>query len=557
MKDICLPFPYDLGIFNRWSQHRLVSTLARTTWHSIAPALCTVLTLFISAPDKSYATSLQLLDIPPAIVTLHSGQVTGVINQGVESFKGIRYAQAPVGSLRWRAPQPPLHWTGVHQASAYGHNCMQVPFAADAAPLESHYSEDCLFINIWRPEKRTHDKLPIMVWIHGGGFVNGGSSSAIYSGVEFAKRDVILISFNYRLGRFGYFAHPALTQEDADHGLFGNYGMMDQLIALRWIQRNAQAFGGNPRNVTLFGESAGGAAIINLLNSYSIAGLFHKAIIESGGGRNLMGQGFSLQQAEQMGAAFAASKQIHPVDRSALIALRNLPAEQVLSGLNLGSLDKTNFPGPIIDGHMIRAEPHQNYSSGFLYPIPLIIGANDKEFHSSNAVKSVNEAISVFSPEHREAALHAYSPDNQTPAPDIATMILNDRTMVEPARFIAQTYSNQGISVWQYRFAYIAEVLKNRWSGAQHASEIPYVFNTLSARYGKYATARDESVAKLMQAYWTNFAKSGTPNSAGLPPWNRYDQQKDNLLYISPAGAEHTIEITDPWKARLDLVQEM
>ena len=219
------------------------------------------------------------------VVKTDSGRLKGVTAQGVTSFKGIPYAAAPVGELRWRPPQPVKPWSGVRPASEYGADCMQKPFPGDAAPLGVTPAEDCLYVNVWIPAPSPAKKLPVMVWIYGGGFVNGGSSPAVYDGSQFAKRGVVFISFNYRLGRFGYFGFPALTNENPSEP-HGNYAYMDQIAALQWVRRNAAAFGGDPGNVTLFGESAGGGSVFAMLTSPLSQGLFQKAIIESGGGRS-------------------------------------------------------------------------------------------------------------------------------------------------------------------------------------------------------------------------------------------------------------------------------
>ncbi len=216
------------------------------------------------------------------VVKVESGLVRGVEEEDVIVFKGIPYAAPPVGMLRWAATQPAVSWNGIREASEFGADCMQEPFPSDAAPLGTEPAEDCLFINIWRSSSESTALQPVVVWIHGGGFVNGGSSPEVYSGHQYAQDGIVFVSFNYRLGRFGFFAHPALTK--AEGGL-GNYGYLDQLAALEWVQRNIQAFGGNPEAVTIMGESAGGGSVINLLTSTDALGSFDRAIIMSGGGR--------------------------------------------------------------------------------------------------------------------------------------------------------------------------------------------------------------------------------------------------------------------------------
>src|SRR5882757_2176252 len=205
---------------------------------------------------------------PAPQVTLDAGKIEGVQDSAVESFKGIRFAAAPIGDWRWRAPRPVEPWTGVSKATHFGADCMQIPFAEDMAPLGTRPAEDCLFLNVWRPTGAGPGAdLPVVIWIYGGGFVNGGSSPAVYHGDAFAKKGVVFVSFNYRVGHFGFFAFPELTRVDADHGLLGNYGHMDQLAALRWVQRNIGALGGSPNNVTAIGESAGGGSIVGLMTS--------------------------------------------------------------------------------------------------------------------------------------------------------------------------------------------------------------------------------------------------------------------------------------------------
>ena len=249
----------------------------------------------------------------PDQVKVEGGAVKGAVADGVLSFKGIPFAAPPVGDLRWRPPQPVVPWTGVKEATAYGHDCAQKPVAIDAAPLGTEPSEDCLVLNVWRPAEKTSAALPVMVWIYGGGFVNGGSSPAVYDGSQFAKQGVVLVSFNYRIGRFGFFAHPALSAEHPGEPL-GNYALMDQIAALKWVQKHIAGFGGNPKDVTVFGESAGGMSVHALLTSPAAKGLFHKAIIESGGGRSGLLTMRKLHEdqpnqpsAESVGVAFAKS----------------------------------------------------------------------------------------------------------------------------------------------------------------------------------------------------------------------------------------------------------
>ena len=500
---------------------------------------------------------------PPAI-HIESGALQGVIDDGIVAFKGIPYAAAPVGALRWKAPQPAPTWQGIRQAKQYGNDCMQEPFPSDAAPLGTKPAEDCLVLNVWTPAHSATKKLPVMVWIYGGGFVNGGSSPAVYDGSQFAKQEVIFVSFNYRVGRFGFFAHPALTQENPD-GVLGNYGFMDQIAALQWVQRNIDAFGGDADNVTLFGESAGGFSVHTMMTSPLAKGLFHKAIIQSGGGRTSIGGGRYLQKtnisglpsAEEIGMRFAAKNHITGTDAKALDALRALPAATVTDGLNMMDMGNPTYSGPLIDGKLVTAEPQDIYRAGAGMNIPLLVGATDMDIGFPPPAKTMQEALAPFGQDRFTQAAAAYDPNNKHAPQDVAQMLASDQMMVEPARFAARMAAAQGQPVYAYRFAYVADSMKKEWPGALHATEIPYVFNTVQARYADALTANDKAMAEQVQHYWVNFAKTSTPNGAGLPEWPHYDAKNDQIMLFSAQGAQQTKPIADPWQVRLDLVETL
>ncbi|CPR21338.1 carboxylesterase family protein [Brenneria goodwinii] len=482
-------------------------------------------------------------------ITLDSGRIAGTTIQDVDVFKGIPFASPPVGELRWQPPQPVQHWTDVRPALEYGKDCMQEPFPGDAAPLGVGFSEDCLTVNVWRPAN-ANGPLPVMVWIYGGGFVNGGSSPGVYSGEEFARQGVVFVSFNYRVGRFGFFAHPAL----ADQPLRGNYGLMDQIAALQWVQKNIAAFQGDAQNVTLFGESAGGFSVGSMLTTDLAKGLFQKAIIQSGSGRQNMVPKQDWQQAEQAGLAFAQSNDISGKDEKALEALRQIPADKIVNGLNMATMSSSAYSGPMIDGKVITGEPQDLYRQGAFQHVPLMIGATDADIGFPAEVTTLDEAVAVFADADRQKAKLAY----QGMSPQAAALaIASDAFMVEPARFVAHIWDKAGVPVWQYRFGYVAESMRDQWPAAVHASEIPYVFNTLNARYADKVTVKDQAVARQTHQYWVNFARTGQPGAADLPQWNRYSLQKDNILIIPASGAEQTKEQTDPWKTRLDLVEKL
>jgi len=495
-------------------------------------------------------------------VKTESGEVQGVTQDGVLSFKGIPFAAPPVGDLRWKAPQAAAHWTSVRKADQYGHDCMQLPFPGDAAPLGTPPAEDCLVLNIWVPANRTTTKLPVMVWIYGGGFVNGGSSPAVYEGTQFAKQGIVFVSFNYRLGRFGFFAHPALTAE-AKGAPTGNFGYLDQIAALKWVQHNIAAFGGDPHQVTLFGESAGGGSVLTMMTSPLSKGLFQRAIIESGGGRNLLVGQVDLHKpganghlsAEQIGVNFATSKGVTDTGAAGLEALRRLPAEQVVNGLNMASMSQaaSTYSGPILDGQIVLESPQRAFLAGHQMKIPVIIGANSSDIGFSFA-KTVDEVFTPFGANKDEAAA-AYNPDNSTNVRLVGSRVAADRMMVEPARFIARQVAVSGQPAYEYRFSYVAVSMRAQWpNGAPHATEIPYVFDTVKARFGADLNPADETTARAANTYWSAFAKTGDPNSSGLPNWPVYSAASDTIFDFTPKGPE---AVPDPWKTRLDLTETL
>jgi para-nitrobenzyl esterase len=493
------------------------------------------------------------------IISTEAGKLQGVVAGDVLSFKGIPFAAPPIGDLRWRPPLPAAHWDGVRQAAAYGHDCMQKPFPGDSAPLGTEPSEDCLVLNVWRPAATASAKLPVIVWIYGGGFVNGGSSPAVYDGSQFARRGIVFVSFNYRLGRFGFFAHPALSRETPS-GPLANFGVMDQIAALKWVKRNIAAFGGDMRNVTVCGESAGGISVHVLMTSPAAKGLFRKAIIESGGGRALaVGRYLRTEasgeppSAEAVGLAFAKSVGVEGEDAAALAALRQLPAEKIVSGLNLATMfGSTTFAGPVVDGRIVIDEPETLYRAGKAAHVALMIGANNFDIGFSRA-HTMDELVALFGAAPAQQVLKAYDPDNSGKVSSVGTRMSTDQIMIEPARFVAKTLSSQGRTVYEYRFSYVADSVRQKYPGAMHASEIPFVFGTLQASYGDKATPQDEKVAQLANAYWAAFAKSGDPNGPGRAKWPAYDAARDELVEFAASG--EAVSEPDPWKARLDLTE--
>jgi para-nitrobenzyl esterase len=489
-----------------------------------------------------------------APVRTESGLVSGVAAGGVVSWKGIPFAAPPVGDLRWREPRPAAPWKGVRPADAYAHDCMQEPFPSDAAPLGTPPAEDCLYLNVLAPEKPAAPKLPVMVWIHGGGFVNGGSSPAVYDGSRFAKRGVVFVSFNHRLGRFGFFAHPALSKENPK-GPLGNYGYLDQIAALKWVQRNVAAFGGDAGNVTVFGESAGGGSVNTLMVSARARGLFHKAIVESGGGRagGIMTPR-TLREAEAVGVAFAKSAGVTGEDAEGLAALRKLPAPELVRGLNLMSMgqQRDTYAGPMIDGAVVTEEPEAAFRAGRQARVPYLIGANNREFGFMPLPPAAVDGMLGRFGKDKDLALAAYDPQQTGNKGEVGIGIASDQAMVEPARLLARLSSAAGQPTFVYRFSYVASSIRQQVAGALHATEIPFVFETVRAKYGEATTAEDEAIAAAMNAYWVAFARTGDPNGDGRPRWPAFSAKDDVLMDFAVTGPAAR---PDPFKARLDVIE--
>ncbi|HVJ01079.1 MAG TPA: carboxylesterase family protein [Sphingomonas sp.] len=495
------------------------------------------------------------IDPRPQELAVEGGRIEGAQREGVEAFLGIPYAAPPVGPLRWRPPQQVLPWQGVHTATRFGHDCMRPASEPAFEP-----SEDCLFLNVWRPiGARAGKKLPVLVWIHGGAFVAGSNALAEASGAAFALDGLIFVAPNYRLGRFGFFAHPALSAEHPDEPK-GNYGYLDQIAALRWVKRNIAAFGGDPSNVTIMGASAGGESVLTLAASPSARGLFSRIIVQSGGGRKQLLQPQLLDRdlgdrpsAEKIGIAFAHSVGIEDGGASGLASLRALPAERIAGKLTAISLlfgERATFSGPIVDGRVVLSQPAEALAAA--PALPVLVGSDESDL-GINTARSKDEAFAAFGPLAGRARA-AYDPDGTASLGDVNGRIGRDRLMIEPARLVARTAAGKGAPAWLFRFSYVASSLAGKpIKGAEHSSEVIYAFDTLPAVLGDRVTPRDAAVARTMHRYWVDFARTGDPNGAGLPRWPRIDGAEERLLDFQPDG--RVVAKPDPWKARLDVTE--
>lgn len=455
------------------------------------------------------------------------GLISGVAGQGSVAYKGVPYAAPPKGDLRWRSPMPPAAWNGVRKADAFGPPCMQAPLRGMTA-LSAISREDCLYLNIWTPAGKRATKLPVMLWIHGGGFINGAASSPTYAGEPIAARDVILVSINYRLGQFGFLAHPDLTAESG-HRSSGNFGLEDQLAALRWVSDNIAAFGGDPGNVTIFGQSAGGASVFALLTSPKARGLFARAIIQSGAVSGSFGAG-SREIAEQQGIALAAGQSI--------AELRGMDAEAILQRQAKAGGGGARF-GPVIDGYLLEQSPMDALSNPQRPPIALLVGSNAREGLGVLPDDALPAAIAAAFGGNSHKALQVYGlagggdgvsdPLLGSPAAQFSTDSTFRCGNVEAAARNARS----GGPTWQYQFEQF--VPGKEAQGAAHSFEVPYVFGNLSSTGFSAADYDDDDrrLSGIMLAYWTNFAAKGDPNGPGLPPWPGYTPGQTRYLRLS------------------------
>lgn len=478
---------------------------------------------------------------PRAVVD--QGVLIGRADEGVSSFKGVPYARPPVGPLRWRAPQVAVPWDGERDAGQVGAICIQPPANGDPGVGPLPMSEDCLTLNVWTPVEPAEDR-PVMVWIHGGGFNNGSGTAALYDGTNLAKRGVVVVTVNYRLGRLGFFDHPALAAERAPREPGGNYGMLDIVAALEWVRDNAAAFGGDAGNVTVFGESAGAAAVTRLMISPGARGLFHRAVVQSGLGRD---SGVPLDapsaiggpSLQDRGAAFART-----VGASTADQLRDMPAEALLR-------PAPSFYGGdnlVIDGQLITEDVEAAFAAGREAPVPLIIGTNSAEFWwvRPSEISPYGAIDDALTSQERVDLHAAYGGEEGYRAHVVSDLAFN-----EPARHLARLHAANGYPTYLYRFDVVPESNPEPSGGATHASERPYVFDNLHT-VGRPMGERDERAATAMADYWTHFAAAGDPNGEGRALWPEFGAQRDHLLEFTNDGP---VAKPIPFAERLDRIE--
>ena len=505
-----------------------MKTFARTRIHPNLQRLVTTAALAaiaaVAFPHQSHAQPAKAL-----VVTTKLGDVQGKQQGDIRTFLGIPYAAPPVGPLRWREPMPAAKWNGVRQATVFGPHCMQPPVFADMIFRDPGPSEDCLTLNIWTPANAKPARLPVMVWIYGGGYQGGSTSEARQDGAVLATNGVVVVSLNYRLGIFGFFTHPALTAE-SPYKASGNYGLLDQTAALRWVKENIQAFGGDPSNVTLFGESAGAFAVSTQMASPLAKGLFQKAIGESGGALSSGTLAVKTRaQVEQINADFA--RKVYHVDT--LDALRAIPAQELLDRATkpAASPDLVRF-GPVVDGHLLPESVAAIFAAGKQNDVPMMAGWNHDEsgIQTRSTVESFQKSVNDRFAENASKVLAAYPTPTDADAIRAASDLAADTFIAYSTWKWLEVQATTGKQpVYRYRFDKVvpADPFHLAGNAAYHSGEIAYVFGSQPLLTEYKWTPEDQALSKQMQQYWTNFAKTGDPNGSGLPKWPPYQAASD------------------------------
>jgi para-nitrobenzyl esterase len=505
-----------------------MKTFARTRFES-GPKRVVLTAALAAVAVLAFSVRLQGQASAALEVKTKLGKVQGKQEGAIRTFLGIPYAAPPIGSLRWREPMPAAKWKGVREATVFGPHCMQPPVFADMIFRDPGPSEDCLTLNVWTPANEKATKLPVMVWIYGGGYQGGSTSEARQDGAVLATNGVVVVTLNYRLGIFGFFTHPALTAESPNKAS-GNYGLLDQTAALRWVKENIEAFGGDPSNVTLFGESAGAFAVSTQMASPLAKGLFQKAIGESGGALYSGVLGVKTRaEVEQKDAEFA--RKVYHVDT--LDALRAIPAQELLDRATkpAGSTDLIHF-APVVDGYLLPESVSAIFAAGKQNDVPMIAGWNHDEggVLTKTTVESFQKSVHDQFGENASKVLVAYPAASDAEAVRPASDLAADTFIAYSTwKWLEVQVTTGKQPVYRYRFDEVvpADPFHADGNAAYHSGEIAYVFGSQHLLTDFKWTPEDQALSKQMQQYWTNFAKTGDPNGNSLPNWPRYHAASD------------------------------
>jgi para-nitrobenzyl esterase len=492
------------------------------------------------------------------------GTVEGAVSQDskIRIFKGIPYAAPPVGQLRWQPPKPADSWQGIRKATAFGPRCMQTRVFDDMI-FRDEASEDCLYANVWTPAKKTGDRLPVMVWIYGGGFQAGSASEPRQDGERLAHKGVVVVSFNYRLGIFGFFSHPELTNESPNHAS-GDYGLLDQVAALKWVAENIAEFGGDPKNVTIFGESAGSFSVSALMASPLAKGLFHRAIGESGAffsGPQPTLPAQPLAASEKTGANFASK-----LGANSLPALRAKPADEILKAVTGPMVFGFS---PNIDGYFLPQSVGEIFSAGKQARVPLLAGWNADEVRSGVVLAKTKTTAASFAAQAKQrfgdsadALLKVYPASNDAEALESAASLASDLFIgYSTWKWLEADIGTGNAPAFRYSFDRKIPVAPDTKVngvpataadiGARHAGEIEYVFGALDSVAKVTWQPEDRKISELMMSYWSNFARRADPNGPGLPKWPAYKQADGyQVLHLDTT----TVAAADRLRARYEFL---
>ncbi len=484
-------------------------------------------------------------------VTTKSGILKGLVEEDIVVFKGVPFAAAPVGDLRWQAPKPPVPWDGVRMADKFSPICMQIGMYPKELTVEE-MSEDCLYLNIWKPQKTTSEKLPVMLWLYGGSLINGSASTPLYSGENLARQDVIVITANYRLGALGFLAHPELSKE-ADYKSSGNYGLLDMIAALQWIQENIESFGGDPNNVTIFGQSSGAISISVLIASPLATGLFNKAIAQSGGLFEPieLDKGLSLSAREQAGERFATRAGV-----TSLKDLRNIAAEDIIKVPVNTSI--------IIDGYVLKQSPFDAYKNKEYNKVSILLGNTTDE--GQEFITDLSITKETYKDELKKH-FPAWLVGLTAPAPGKT----DDEAIKAAVEFEGDIRFKWNMWTWAklasiendnkvyfYQFAKSPPFPRDSdqagW-GAAHGSDLYYVFGQFEQRSWAL-TKNDHELSNIMVKYWTNFAKFSNPNAKELPQWPEFSVSNPEALYFDKEITSFSLQ-TKGTLSKIDRVYTM
>lgn len=487
---------------------------------------------------KTFLLALVVAMVPASCTTLEPGQlrveggvIEGTVTSDLAIYKGIPFAAPPVGDLRWKAPQPVEKWHGVKPAREFA------PAPMQGGNPASGKSEDCLYLNVWTPARSPKEKLPVMVWIYGGGFSFGSTSDPVHNGEHLARKGVVLVTIAYRVGQLGFLAHPELSAENSQ-GVSGNYGLLDQIAGLQWVKKNIAAFGGDPDKVTIFGESAGAISVSMLCASPLAKGLFRGAISQSGGsfgptraqtypGENMK----TLAQAEQDGIAY-----VRNAGATSIADLRKVEAGKLPMGMGMGGA------WPIVDGYVIPGDQYTLYEAKKYNDVAILAGYNSDEGLSFSAGRNAQEfadgVARRFGP-FADTLLKAY-PAGETSVPRSARNLMRDAAFGWHTWSWARLQSKTGTSkVFVYYFdqhpLFLAESSQAD-HGTPHGADVAYVFMHVGSQRGGTSDA-DRNMSELMGNYWTQFVKNGDPNGEGLTPWPQFSEQQPSVIYLGPVVA--------------------